>query len=368
MATEKSFTASYKQSMNSIRMSEAQKEALAARMLDAYNKQADKPKLAQASTPKSAPRPKKSRWLRVAAVIGALCISVGAGGYAYATGQLVDVLTAAEDVFGGVAPTTIVERIGRPTQASATSDGVTITADAIMGDERSYVVVYSLRRTDGKSFGKVETNKYGVATIDGKSVLIDFNQRVTGLLGQGGGARVYDADPSDNAIQLAVQMSGDKSVLGANAHTHINKIALLDSSYNTEQVLAQGSWDLNFKLSYDPVVQRMAAGGTFDVAGKNAKVDAVSVSAVALNLDYTVDGVEQAPENSSQYSPAYLDLGDIIITMADGSQIHVLSGAGTAQVDADKTICKTSTFLPQIINPDEVVSLSFAGISATPTA
>lgn len=44
-----------------------------------------------------------------------------------------------------------------PHRASATSNGVTITADAIMGDTYSYAIVYSIRRDDGSPLVSDET-------------------------------------------------------------------------------------------------------------------------------------------------------------------------------------------------------------------
>ena len=54
-------------------------------------------------------------------------------------------------VFGGApAQTEIMDRMGVPIGASDTSGGVTITADAIIGDTYSYAVVYSIARDDGQ--------------------------------------------------------------------------------------------------------------------------------------------------------------------------------------------------------------------------
>ena len=58
---------------------------------------------------------------------------------------------------GGPAETEIIDRIGYPIGASATSNGVTITADAIMGDTYSYAIVYSIRQDDGSPWSATET-------------------------------------------------------------------------------------------------------------------------------------------------------------------------------------------------------------------
>ncbi|MDD6602245.1 MAG: hypothetical protein PUE82_07205, partial [Parafannyhessea umbonata] len=59
----------------------------------------------------------------VAAVAAGLALAVGMGGYAYASGQLVSVASAFDDVFlGSTAPTTVRNKVGRPVDAVATSD------------------------------------------------------------------------------------------------------------------------------------------------------------------------------------------------------------------------------------------------------
>ena len=64
-------------------------------------------------------------------------------------------LTPAGEVFASIfgnspAQTEIMDRMGVPIGASDTADGVTITADAIIGDTYSYSVVYSIARDDGQ--------------------------------------------------------------------------------------------------------------------------------------------------------------------------------------------------------------------------
>ncbi len=75
-----------------------------------------------------------------------------------ATGALGSAGDAFAGLFGGgPAETEIIDQIGYPIGASATSNGVTITADAIMGDTYSYAIVYSIRRDDGSPLVSDET-------------------------------------------------------------------------------------------------------------------------------------------------------------------------------------------------------------------
>ncbi len=296
----------------------------------------------------------------VAAVAAGLALAVGLGGYAYASGQLVSVASAFDDVFLG----STGNKVGRPVDAVATSDGVTISADAIMGDEHNYAVVYSIRRADGKPLGKVGTGANGELTIDGKTLQADFDQSVDGTSGAGGESYFYDADPSDNAIQMVTKMTTDTNVIGATMRTSFRGITLQDESYHTAGTIATGSWDLKFKLNYQSDSLGLKPAGTLTVAGTGGSVRGVSVSPIGITIDYTVNGTEEAPA-SGRWSPKYLDLGDITVTMRDGTTMTVPSGAASSSEKDGKTVVSMGSFFNSVIDPGDVASVSFAGVTAT---
>lgn len=301
----------------------------------------------------------------IAAVAAGLALAVGLGGYAYASGQLVSVASAFDDVFlGSTAPTKVKNKVGRPVDAAATSGGVTISADAIMGDEHNYAVVYSIRRADGKPLGKVGTGANGELTIDGKTLQADFDQSVDGASGAGGGSYFYDADPSDNAIQMVTKMTTDTNVIGATMRTSFRGITLLDSDYHTAGTIATGSWDLKFKLNYASDSVSLKPAGRLTVAGTTGSVQGVSVSPIGITIDYTVNGTEKAPA-SGRWSPKYLDLGDITVTMRDGTTMTVPSGAASSSEKDGKTVVSMGSFFDGVVDPSDIASVSFAGVTAT---
>ena len=122
-------------------------------------------------------------------------------------------LTPAGEVFASIfgdspAQTEILDRMGVPIGASDTADGVTITADAIIGDTYSYAVVYSIARDDGQPLAEDLTPLGGT---DGPLPLtFDQSDTFVGMLGGSHGtAYFYDADPADNAIQYVEMMTAD---------------------------------------------------------------------------------------------------------------------------------------------------------------
>lgn len=302
----------------------------------------------------------------MAAVAAGIALVVGAGGYAYASGQLVSVASAIDDVFlGSTAPTEVRNKVGRPVDAVATSGGVTISADAIVGDEHNYAVVYSISRADGKAFGTIGKDASGTLTVDGKYPDADFDQSVDAASAQGGESYFYDADPSDNAIQMVVKYSTNASVIGATTHASFRGLSLLDpGSYHTARTIATGSWDLKFKLNYQSDSVSLRPAGSLEVAGTPGSVQGVSVSPVGVTVSYTLDGTQQAPA-SGKWSSDYLDLGTITVTMRDGSTVSVPSGAASSQERDGKTVCTVGSFFDGLIDPANVASVSFGGVTAT---
>ena len=128
----------YRETMDELRFTEQEKEAMVDRLLERGGSR------------------RKGLNLRCAAVAvaAAAVLTVGAGAAV--------VLTPAGEVFASVlggapAQTEILDWMGVPVGASDTHNGVTITADAIMGDTYSYAIVYSIRRDDGSPLVSDET-------------------------------------------------------------------------------------------------------------------------------------------------------------------------------------------------------------------
>ena len=71
---------------------------------------------------------------------------MGAG----ASGVLKSAVEVFAPIFGGsAAQTEVIDKIGHPIGAGDTDNGVTITADAIIGDAYNAAIVYTIRRDDG---------------------------------------------------------------------------------------------------------------------------------------------------------------------------------------------------------------------------
>ena len=125
----------YKKEMSELRFTELQKKALAE------------------SAPSAASGKEKRRRpvFRTALIAAAMAVVLVVG--TSAAGILPTPTEVFAPLFGGaVAQTEVIDKIGRPIGASDTDNGITITAEAIMGDQYNAVIVYTLTRDDGERF------------------------------------------------------------------------------------------------------------------------------------------------------------------------------------------------------------------------
>lgn len=216
----------YKQELDRLTFTQEEKEAMTARLLSAV--------------PEKNTR-RQSKGLRrgiVAAVAAAACLT--GRGRCHRTAQTAQHRFA--PVFGA-AETEIIDRIGHPVDASATSGGVTITADAVLGDKYHYAVAYTLTKNDGTAFDLpdcrdllFEDSRSDIATTGG----------VTGY------SYFYDADPADNAIQYAAIYETTEPVAqGTVVRAHFKNLCEAGPAGEAPEQLIRGSWALSFRLNFE---------------------------------------------------------------------------------------------------------------------
>lgn len=381
--TDASMADAYRDEMTGISFTEEEKTNMAAR-LAAQMKTGETPapggKTNDAEIVQMRPssRVRRPRRLAAAAVAAGLVLTIGFGGYAYASGQLVSVSDLVRQAFGGgPAETEIVNKVGRPVDAAVTHDGITVSADAVMGDEHSYVVVYSIGRTDGKPLFDLaegsgtegnQTSDRTMTLTDGRWLVPEVTQNADGSAAEGGAQWLYDADPTDNAIQLVIAYGTDTDVIGRTVHTTFSGIDAWDEEGGAEKLLS-GTWDLSFKLDYESDDVTLGGGQriTLPETKTGATIKRVSVSSVAVTVDYTADAtdVDDIPTDQPDGywgGPTVLDLGDITVTLRDGTQIVVDGSGGSAEENAQgDTVCRMTNFLDRVIDPSDVASVTIGG-------
>lgn len=338
----------YKEALDALRFTEAQKAEIARRAAAAAG---------------AGPVRKARRPLTRVAVLAAAIALVSAVG-ASAAG----VLPAPVDVFaplfsGAVAQTEVIDKIGHPIGASDTDHGITVSADAIMGDAYNAVIVYTLTREDGERFlpEGVTANQLMVGGFGGGS----WAQG-----GAHGSAWFVDEDPADDRIQYVEAISSDVSLTQGTAAAEFQDIRFRDPETERDELLYEGTWRFRFTVDYEDCAVHLEGGDTFSQDGLHFTIDSVSVSPLAVKVDYTADSeVVWSNAGSGRQSAAdsvsfqrYLGHVEILLTKTDGTVLDLTGSGGSIAPGDGVSVCSKGEVLEEIVPLEELESISVGGV------
>ena len=336
----------YKKEMSELRFTEIQKKALAEAAASA----------AQGTAKRR--RPVFRTALIAAAMAAVLVVGSSAAGILPSPAEIFAPL------FGGsVAQTEVIDKIGRPIGASDTDNGITITAEAIMGDQYNAVIVYTLTRDDGERFlpeGMDETHL----------MMGGFGGASWAKGGAHGGAWFVDEDRSDNQIQLVETASSDTAMTKGTARAEFEDLLYWDPEAEQTGPLYSGSWRLRFEVDYEDCSVRLGGGETFSQDGLNFTIDEISVSPIAVRATYTADEAvvwSDAPsgrqsEEDARQSQRYLENVEVLLTKTDGTVLDLSNSGGSISPKDGASVCTKGEVLTEILPLEEMASLSVGGV------
>lgn len=329
----------YRESMNELQFSPQQKQE----MIDRLMTQSARPPRGHAI-----PLRRVCALGAAAVLTGALCLG------AAASGVLKPVAQAFGAVFGTApAQTEIIDWIGYPLDASATVDGVTVQADAIIGDTYSYAIVYSIYREDGQPItADPDPNRDGALALR----FGEWDTDVGHMGGMHGTAWFFDEDPADNAVQFVQLLTADAPLEPGTATVHL---ADLKQGIGEDAViLAEGNWELRFAFAFEDSSLELPGGQSFSVNGEPAVLNSISISPLSFRIDYTVDTALQPENNSTALTPQ-----SVYLTLTDGSRIDLTGFGGGVRPEGDSLRCELSGVFDQILPLDTIESITIGEVT-----
>lgn len=350
-----SFTDNAKQHMaNSIAQSVASSDAATAQ--SNFNGTRRKPRIARHPVRTVA---------RIAAVTAVLAIVIGGAGTAMATGVLPLPSDMLSDIFDGPASQTeIIDRIGRPVGASCSNNGVTVTADAIMGDKDMVTIAYTLTFDDPAALKKLsEPGENG--TIAGS---VDGNVYVDGEHGGQGQSWLIDKNPNDSSIQYFAQFSVESpGLMGRAVRTHINSLVVPRAGKELPEYkkILTGPWDLKFQLNYEDTSVTIPAPKSVNFNGTKATIQEATVSCVGVSVRYNIDRSIEHDNNSGKMSQNMEESMDavgnipLIVTFKDGHVEDATSHSGyfANKLDNGTTDVHKTWPFSQVCDTDKIASV-----------
>lgn len=350
-----SFTDNAKQHMaNSIAQSIASSDA--ATVQSNFNSTRRKPRIAR--------RPVRTV-ARIAAVTAALVVFIGGVGTAMATGVLPLPSDMLSDIFDGSASQTeIIDRIGRPVGARCSNNGVTVTADAIIGDKDMVTIAYTLTFDDPAALKKLsEPGENG--TIAGS---VDGNVYVDGEHGGQGQSWLIDKNPNDSSIQYFAQFSVESpGLMGRTVRTHINSLVVPRAGKELPEYkeILTGPWDLKFQLNYEDTSVTIPAPKSVNYNGTKATIQEATVSCVGISVRYNIDRSIEHDNNSGKMSQNMEESMDtvgnipLIVTFKDGHVEDATSHSGyfANKLDNGTTDVHKTWPFSQVCDTDKIASV-----------
>jgi hypothetical protein len=350
-----SFTDNAKQHMaNSIAQSVASSDAATAQ--SNFNGTRRKPRIARHPVRTVA---------RIAAVTAVLAIVIGGAGTAMATGVLPLPSDMLSDIFDGPASQTeIIDRIGRPVGASCSNNGVTVTADAIMGDKDMVTIAYTLTFDDPAALKKLsEPGENG--TIAGS---VDGNVYVDGEHGGQGQSWLIDKNPNDSSIQYFAQFSVESpGLMGRTVRTHINSLVVPRAGKELPEYkkILTGPWDLKFQLNYEDTSVTIPTPKSVNFNGTKATIQEATVSCVGVSVRYNIDRSIEHDNNSGKMSQNMEESMDavgnipLIVTFKDGHVEDATSHSGyfANKLDNGTTDVHKTWPFSQVCDTDKIASV-----------
>ena len=242
------------------------------------------------------PKLQVRRWAALAACF-VLIISMALT--AEATNGTVSNLLA--PLFGG-AQTEIVDKIGVPIGASASVNGYTLTADAIIGDRYSVIIAYTLSRDDGQP---IPEN-------------IDFEDR--GMMASGYSTRIEIDEEDPSIARFHERWRLDVPIIGRIVSPAFTNLIIDNGEDDT--LLVEGVWELTFTFRYPDVTEKLPIKSfeVTDDGGNRYKVKKMMLSPVGVHLDLVF-------YNPHHEGGIFKDFTMSLI-MADGTEMSLTTGGG----------------------------------------
>lgn len=199
----------------------------------------------------------------------------------------------------GSARTELLEKFGRPVGASASADGYTITADAIIGDRGCMQIIYTLTREDGQPIPeRVKFLDIDYA-IPGSSTSCStvYPRQISSSPSRG---RFYQKFFAEFGFSRKVRVSFGR---------------LVASDDPDQESLAEGPWELSFVRRYPDTTRSVPVNGltVTEQSGQRLHIRTLSFSCLGLTITGTTESdVRQEPTAS--------------VTMKDGSVLPLDTG------------------------------------------
>lgn len=242
----------------------------------------------------------------------------------------------------GSAQTKLLDNIGYPIGASATVEGYTLTADAVIGDRYNTAIVYTLSRMDG-----------GAIPADAR-----FEDHPIVFQGHGGGGSVgYYPSIDSKELKIVEQWTSNMQIL---FHRQVHSTF---SNLTVGNQVIEGTWELKFAARFRSSMTKIPVKNrkVLNPKGQEFTIHKLSLSPIGLHMDMTApnwygwQALHKAPEPVN-----HMEGFTVSVRMMDGSILKIEDwncGFHSSSLDAPTAKAEYGAMFDQPIDLSKVAAV-----------
>lgn len=290
-----------------------------------------------------------------------ICLSIITAGtaVAHAAGILNPVSEVFREIFHLEKETVkITDEIGSSLNISDTSNDVSITADAVLGDSYNFAVVFSIQKKDGKAFKKTDLQ----ALADEQNNTIGFREMHIGVEKPNGNQRgnfhFYDSNSDDASLQMLYTCATDTdNSIGASVIADFTDFGYYNP-YGSFIPVARGNWKVTFSLDYTDSSRQFDPNRKIEQNGNSITVKKISISPVGFHIELNIKNLKS--QNKIYEVDSIIERLPLKLVLTDGKEINLnkkLNGFTILEEDGTGTYVSCGNAFREIIPADQMKSL-----------
>lgn len=176
--------------------------------------------------------------------------------------------------------------IGKPLNQSAVSNGIRVTADAVITDSYAYAVVFSIEREDGRPLGNGQDLTSDNWYFANENVEVATQNGIGPIWGE---YYSYDETPEDSSIQYVMIAYGDDKIkTEGNISVHLSDLYHLGMGGSKDYTI-KGNWDmeLSFPETSDELVVK-EKNKRVNLDGNWFTIEDIRISPVSYHLTFSI--------------------------------------------------------------------------------
>ena len=162
-------------------------------------------------------------------------------------------------------------------------------------------------------------------------------------------------DPADSALQFVELRTQSEPLEPGLLTVRFQDLQVYGEDYATCTTLTEGSWKLSFQLAFEDASRTLPCGQTFTLNGAEVTLNAVTLSPLSIQADYTVSWAGDTAMDWIEPLP-------MSITYTDGTTLDLSHAGGASAYGTGSVSCQKGMIFDQLHPLEEVASVTVGDV------